>query len=222
DRVTSPGAVHRFTELAKNDPSPVVRLYLASGLQRLALRDRWEIVEALAAHGEDAGDHNLPLMVWYAAEPLAGEDPARALELAAKAKLPLLGFMVRRIAASGSPEAIALLVDHLGRTASPADQRTVLGGLNEALKGRRQVVMPKAGPAVFAKLRTSPDGEVRSQALALAVTFGDPQAFAELRQVLASTDATQARRQAALTSLVAAKDPQVVPLLQRLISDPAM
>ena len=83
---------------------------------------RWGIVEALAAHGEDAADHNLPLMVWYAAEPLAAEDPARALALAAKAKLPLLAFMARRIASTGTPDAVALLVDHLSKTDDARDQ----------------------------------------------------------------------------------------------------
>ena len=63
-----------FAELARTDPSPVVRLYLASALQRLPLE------RALGYRGR-AGrpcrgrrDHNLPLMYWYAAEPLAGLD----------------------------------------------------------------------------------------------------------------------------------------------------
>ena len=33
----------RFAELARTDPSPVVRLYLASALQRLPLGNRWDI-----------------------------------------------------------------------------------------------------------------------------------------------------------------------------------
>ena len=79
----------RFAELARTDPSPVVRLYLASALQRLPLQDRWDIVEGLVGHGEDAADHNLPLMYWYGAEPLAGVDASRAARLAAGSKIPL-------------------------------------------------------------------------------------------------------------------------------------
>ena len=60
----------QFAEMAKHDKSPVVRLYLASAVRRLDLQDRWPIVEGLFTHGEDADDHNLPLMVWYGAEPL--------------------------------------------------------------------------------------------------------------------------------------------------------
>ncbi len=99
----------KYAELAKSDPSPVVRLYVASALQRLPLKSRWEILEGLTRHGEDAKDHNLPLMVWYAAEPLAEVDASRALQLALGAKLPnILAFMVRRVSAIGTPEAIAL------------------------------------------------------------------------------------------------------------------
>ncbi len=66
----------KFAEQARRDPSPVVRLYLASALQRLPVEQRWEIVEGLVSHSEDAADPNLPLMDWYAAEPLAAADRA--------------------------------------------------------------------------------------------------------------------------------------------------
>jgi putative heme-binding domain-containing protein len=212
-----------FAMLARNDPSPIVRRYLASAAQRLLPGERWEIVEALASHGEDSNDHNLPLMVWYAAEPLAAEDPARALELAAKAKLPLLAFMVRRIAENAKSEAIALLVAHLAKTDDAAAQRTILTGLNESLKGRRRVAMPEAWPAVFAKLQDSPNKEIRNKALALAVAFGDPQAMAKLRTILIdNSGAAEAQRREALTALLAAKDPSLLPLLHKLIGDPAL
>jgi hypothetical protein len=41
----------------------LVRLYLASALQRAPAAKRWEILAGLMAHEEDAGDQNLPLMV---------------------------------------------------------------------------------------------------------------------------------------------------------------
>src|SRR6185436_16530989 len=89
-----------FVHLAREDKSPVVRLYLAAAMQRLPIDDRWEVIESLAQHAEDANDHNLPLMVWYAAEPFATKDVQRALTLAEKAKLPkILEFTVRRLGA---------------------------------------------------------------------------------------------------------------------------
>src|SRR5262249_56742419 len=161
-----------LTKLAESDPSPVVRLYLASGLQRLPTEKRWEILENLLARAEDAGDHNLPLTYWYAAEPLASENPARALDLAVKAKVPqLLPLMVRRIGSSGTSEAIVLLVDRVAKVDDAAVQLTFLRGIRDALKGNRQVTMPAAWPKAFARLTGSKNAEVRSHALALAVTF---------------------------------------------------
>lgn len=96
DRRASDAVLARLREL---DPSPVVRLYIASACQRLPLEQRWEILQRLAGRPEDVDDPNLPLMIWYAAEPLAAVDPRRALELVGKSPLPRLReFMSRRIA----------------------------------------------------------------------------------------------------------------------------
>jgi hypothetical protein len=89
----------KFVEMAASDPSPVVRLYLAAACQRLLLDDRWSILERLASHAEDLNDPNLPLMIWYAAEPMAAADLRRALAFMKEARMPLLReFMSRRIA----------------------------------------------------------------------------------------------------------------------------
>jgi len=92
-----------FASLAKSDPSPVVRLALASALQKLSIADRWPIAEALAAHAEDATDQNLPLMIWYGIEPMVQADPSRALNLAASAKIPLIRRYIARRYASLVP-----------------------------------------------------------------------------------------------------------------------
>jgi hypothetical protein len=89
----------QLTKLARNDKSPIVRLALASGLQRLPVKDRWPIAEALVAHAEDAKDANIPLMIWYGIEPAVSADRARAIALLKKTKIPLLRqYIVRRLA----------------------------------------------------------------------------------------------------------------------------
>lgn len=91
--------VAKFAEMAASDPSSFVRLSLASTLQRLPLKQRWDIAAALVAHGEDASDRNLPLMIWYGIEPLVASDGQRSLTLAAKSKIPLVvQNIARRIA----------------------------------------------------------------------------------------------------------------------------
>ncbi len=61
------------------DQSPLVRLYLASALQRVPVDKRWDVLAGLYANDDDATDQNLPLMVWYAAEPVVELDMSRAL-----------------------------------------------------------------------------------------------------------------------------------------------
>jgi hypothetical protein len=89
----------KMGELAKSDPSPVVRLFLASALQRLEPLRRWAIAEGLVGHAEDAEDANLPLMIWYGIEPAVSQDRERALGLVARTKIPLVRQNItRRIA----------------------------------------------------------------------------------------------------------------------------
>ncbi len=88
-----------FARLAKGDPSPLVRLYLASAAQRIALPQRWPILSALAAHAGDASDPNLPLMLWYAAEPAVAADITRGASLLANCRIPKVQELIaRRIA----------------------------------------------------------------------------------------------------------------------------
>jgi len=50
----------------------------------------------LFSHAEDADDHNLPLMYWYAAEAVVGEDIAAGAKLLSQAKIPMLRTYVTR------------------------------------------------------------------------------------------------------------------------------
>lgn len=99
DRGVSPAVLHRFAQMAKNDPSAFVRLALASALQRLPPSSRWEVAAALAAHAEDAVDPNLPLMLWYGIEPAVASDPARATQFLPRCAFPQVRqFIARRLA----------------------------------------------------------------------------------------------------------------------------
>ena len=87
-----------FASMARFDPSPVVRLYLASAVQRLPYGDRWLILKGLASHGEDVDDPNLPRMYWFGLEPMVPEHPRDALKLAVAGEIPSLQeFVARRM-----------------------------------------------------------------------------------------------------------------------------
>ena len=225
DKQANDERLARFTGLARTDPSPVVRLALTSALQRMPVgaTARWAILEQLAMHAEDADDHNLPLMLWYALEPMAAEDPSRALELASRSPIPpLLEFTVRRIGAIGTPETLAMLVDGLGRSKSNEARRTILGGINQALKGRRQMAMPENWPSVFQSLSSSTDPEIRSESTALALTFGDVSARNALLDVMTDRSADPVIRREALEALRGAGTPELAGQLRHLLDDPAL
>lgn len=99
DKNISDAAIKEFVRLAQSDPSPVVRLYLAAALQRMPVNRRTDVIERLLVHADDAQDHNLPLMYWYATEPIVGQNPKLGVTLMTKSKIPLVRqFIARRMA----------------------------------------------------------------------------------------------------------------------------
>ena len=91
--------IHEFGRLAKRDESPLVRMYLASAMQRIPVEKRWDIAAGLITHPEDQVDRNLPLMIWYGLEPAIPTDVAHAATLLGACKLPKVQeFMARRMA----------------------------------------------------------------------------------------------------------------------------
>ncbi len=217
----SPTRLESLTHLATKDDSPIVRLYLASAAQKLPLNLRWDLLSALTSHKMDADDHNLALMYWYAAEPLADEDTGRALALAMSAgeNIPMIrDFMLRRIGSGGAAESLAALVAGLGKAETDRLRLTYLNAIRSALKGQRQVNAPKGWKEVSAALVGSDNADVNLQATALGVTFGDENAFATMRPQIENDASDEKARLVALGALLDANDPGLVPTLISLLS----
>ena len=217
-------AKSRFVEMALQDPSPCVRLHLSSALQRLKIDDRWAVATALLKHSEDAVDMNLPLMNWYAIEPLVDMDLQRFIELAEDTRIPLVRNHIARRVASHEQSAIGLnsLSQILANRDDPVFQLDLLSGMMHGLEGRRSVNMPAKWTAAFAKLETSPDGKVRQAAIELALVFGDPRALHSLRKMAVDPSVNPKERNRAVHSLVAKKASDVASLLLELVSDPVV
>ncbi len=211
-------------KLAETDPSPLVRCFLASAAQRGPSEEfRTGIVKRLLAHSEDAADHNLPLMYWYAMEPLVADQPKEMLAAALETKLPkLLNFTTRRIALLATTEGRDLIAEKLGALEEAAKQLDMLTGFSAALKGQRSVPMPKGWDGIETKLGASANTEVRTLVQTLSLTFGSQKALASLRKTLSDAAASVASRRAALDSLVGVKDAELPPTLQTLLADDAM
>ena len=112
DKVLSDEELKQFAVLAKTDKSALVRLYLTSAMLRIDPSKTWDVVSALLQHEEDKGDHNLPLMYWYALEPLAPLDMKRTLQMAESTKIPkILTYTIQRVSAIGTPDSKKALQD---------------------------------------------------------------------------------------------------------------
>jgi putative membrane-bound dehydrogenase-like protein len=211
----------KFAEMAKSDPSAVVRLYLTSALQRLALDERGHIAEGLLGHADDASDANLPLMNWYGIEPLIPTDPARAMKLAVVAKIPLVRqYLARRVAddalvrKADLTELVAVLA-----TSAEEVQLDLLIGAREALRGRKSMKMPDGWPAAYAVLSRSQKSQIRLHAVGMALLFDDPQALIDLRKTAVLTSATASERRAALEALNDKRIADLAPILHGLLAD---
>ena len=237
DKAPSPALLAAFAKLAKSESSPVVRLFLASGAQRIDVARRWPIVEGLLAQATDGTDQNLPQMIWYAAEPLVPADPARALELGSSTPLAKLrGLFTRRQAAladepaslapgsklSRSPAGIDGLVAALGKTTDASYQREILDSIMAATEGKSGLTSPQGWRDIYARLSASPDPEVVAKADAFAVRFGDRNVVWTKASVASDTFAPVAARQRALATILQHRDFQLTPVYQKLLTEPSL
>ncbi|HEY2785075.1 MAG TPA: PVC-type heme-binding CxxCH protein [Fimbriiglobus sp.] len=216
--------VARLAELAKSDPSPVVRVFLASALQRLPWDRRWGIADGLASHA-DGTDPNLPLMLWYGVEPLVPTDTTKVLDLAVRTNIPLVRqFIARRTmdaaASRGEKADLSPLVTALARSTEPA-QLDLLRGIREGLRGRKSLPLPAGWTALYPRLHRSSEKEIRGLAAVLALTFGDPEALKELIAEAKDPKMNPADRTAALDALIGKRVPGLAPLLFDELGDKA-
>ncbi len=220
----SPSALQKLINLSVADPSPLVRLYLASALQRLSFEFRWSIGEALAAHPENNSDVNIPLMLWYGVEPLIHDDPLRFASLTSTSKISTLRrHGARRIASLVSDEARAeLLTEVLTRARDAESQSDVLNGILRGLEGRRRVTVPPYWRETYARLQESENEDVRQRSIQLALIFDDKDAIAQLKRVAEDRSEKSTKRVVAIDSLVASRVYGFADVLLRLIDDEAV
>lgn len=119
-------------------------------------------------------------------------------------------------------DALPRLAQILVESEDPQLQLDILRGLNAALQGRRSAPMPAGWEAVEARLASSPNAEIKTLTQTLSLTFGSPRARTALKETAANPQADPAARRTAVESLLAARDPDLPPLLQQLLSDPGV
>ena len=119
-------------------------------------------------------------------------------------------------------EALAALVGVLKEVDDPAFHLDILKGISAALKGQRNIKMPKGWKEIAPKLAKSPNAEVRQLAQTLSLTFGSKAALDALRKVLVDGKAKLGDRQKAMVALVAARDKALPAVLRSLLEEEAL
>ncbi len=211
--------VYRFARMAREDASGLVRLVLASTLQRLPVKHRPALAAALVSRTEDAADPNLPALIWYGLIPVATQDPAALVPIAADGRFPhVREWAARRLAESLTPHPAAL--DALlarTRDKDEAVRRDVIAGMTAGLAGVRKATPPPAWknfPKTFAGSNAE---RLRSLVQGLDVVFGDGRALDEVRRLALDDKADLAPRKAALQTLIEAKPPDLRAVCERLL-----
>ncbi|NBP79241.1 hypothetical protein EBU58_00665 [bacterium] len=122
-----------LVSLASEDASGLVRLAVASTLQRLPLPQRAELAKALVARSEDATDHNLPLLVWYGLIPLADTLPKPLAEVAVACQWPTTRRLITRRLTERILET-ALEAVALDRSAALTTREAAVRSLEQAVR----------------------------------------------------------------------------------------
>jgi putative membrane-bound dehydrogenase-like protein len=217
DMKPSSEALAKFKSMAKSDPSPVVRLYLAAAMQRVPTSEKWAIAGSLLQHAEDEKDHNLPKMLWYGIEPLFSGSPDQFLQLATGSKLSFVTQNIARRAVDGNQ--MEKLVTLIGK--GGPNSELLMAGMLSGMEGRTDLKSPANWKTVAATLQKS-GGKKQALAQEISGLFGDTEAtqkaFATLKNKSLPTD----QRRKALQTLTAQQQKGLLAEIPELLKESAL
>lgn len=220
-----PAVLDRLIAMAEDDESGLVRLTLASTLARLPVENRPRLASALLQRGEDADDHNLPLLIWYGLMPIAEQHGRALAELAAASELPLTRTMIARCLAERIEDDGESLERLLRRVVEAGDQQLaveVVHGIAEGLRGWRQGPRPDSWDALASLAGQQADESLAATLRDLAVVFGDGRALADVRRAVLDDDEEIGIRRSALLTLVNQRPDDLAEICAPLIRDPRL
>ncbi|HSH94630.1 MAG TPA: PVC-type heme-binding CxxCH protein, partial [Roseimicrobium sp.] len=222
DTSVAPGNVvlKEFTRLAASEPSALVRLALASALQRIPMTDRAPVAAKLLTHSEDSDDHNLPLMLWYGIEPLADAKEVSFEKLLADARIPRVQRLgARRLSEDidTAPARVDALLAAISTATPVINRQALLDGIAEGLAGRRKAPRPAAWESVQKTLAAGANTALNARIRDLSALFGDGRALDELKLVALNPKADVSLRKAALQVLVESRAPDLRKVCEELL-----
>lgn len=218
--------------LPLDDESALVRLTLASTLQRLPFEHRVLRAYKLARHAGDAEDHNLSSIVWYGLGPvtkISEKYDDRLYDDIAESRWPQLTRWISRAIAEQLAEKDAerlgfnvLTLGDLLFNAASLDQPlrlAALQGAQEGLRGFRKAPKPANWETFARTFADDPSPQNQSILRELSVVFGDGRSLEEVKKVALDKKADPSARQSALKTLVDQKPEDLRSICEKLIED---
>ena len=202
------------------DRSALVRLVLASTLQRLPVNQRIELAAALLSRSEDDADHNLPSLIWTGLIPVADSDPDSLVRLALDCRLPnVLRLIARRLGEEieTRPGPLNALLERgsLPPGRLPGSRGSPAWPMPSPAGARRR--SPRPGMHFKKSSTASSDPALRARARDLNVLFGDGRALAEVKRLAFDDSASLEVRKAALATLIDSRPPDLRSVCERLV-----
>ncbi len=202
-----------LTALAIGDRSPSVRLGRCVGVAASCRSISGSASPPDSrSHSEDAGDHNIPLMIWYGLIPTAEKHATDLAKLAADCKLPTTRRLIARRLAEDVEKKPAPLNDLLAAAIEkndPALAADIVAGAAAALTGWRKAPKPAAWDKFALTLAMTDDKVLAGQVRELSVLFGDGRALDAVKALALDGKADVAVRKAALQTLIDARPPDL-------------
>ncbi len=217
DKKVSQDVLTQFQSMAKNDPSPVVRLYLSAALQRISPNQRWDLALALSKRKEDVGDHNIPHLLWFGIEPLIKDDPNKYLTIATETEIPMISqYMSRRMVDADKMPVLVAALSKKGK-----NQVNLLKGFRDGLESRPGTSAPANWDQAYESI-SKQGGEAAQIALNIAQQLGDSRAAIQYMATLKDKNAPIAKRIEALNGLSGQQWPELPALLPDLLEEEAL
>lgn len=217
----SSDTLQALEKLAVSEKSALVRLYLASILQKVPVGSRGNLALALASRQEDKNDYNQPLMLWYGIEPTVSMNPSFGVKLAKASAMGRHRIFVARVLAEeidSNPNAMNELL-LLAGSLDVDKQKEIAQGLQDGLRGRRKAKAPEAWNAFSERLVASKDADAAKLAREISIVFGDGRALDEVMKIAGNNRESAGARLAAISTLVENKAKGIEQLLPKLVND---
>ncbi len=217
-----PKSQDRMASLIGTENSVYVLTAAASAVQSHA--QGFKVYEPLARHKLVQENPQLSLLLWYGAEQWYQKDPGSALRSLPVLEHPLIRQNTVRwlLARPDAGANLGALMGVVEMAKSDAVKLDILRGLRESLAGKKSVNAPTTWPTVYANLLKSGSPQVKHDAEAVAVLFGDKDAIAALLKRVTDASAKADDRRGAVELLAPRKLPDFAKTLHTLLEEPAM